>query len=123
MRAGAKVFAIGPEIDLTYGVTWLGDDLSVLAKLPKDVADAFAGAQRPAVIVGGAALKAEGGQAATLGLVQSLNLIRPDTENGAWNGYNVLHTVAARTGGLMLGFAQAGGMASLAAKSRNCCCF
>ena len=74
--------------------------------------DAFANAQRPAVIVGGAALKAQGGQGATLALVKSLNLVRD-----GWNGFNVLHTVAARTGGLMLGYAQAGGMASLAEKA------
>ncbi len=109
VRAGARVFAIGPETDLTYNVRWLGDDLALVADLPKEAADAFAGAQRPAVIVGGAALKAAGGQAATLGLVKSLNLIRD-----GWNGYNVLHTAAARTGGLMLGYAQTGGMASLA---------
>ncbi|HTU12769.1 MAG TPA: NADH-quinone oxidoreductase subunit NuoG [Allosphingosinicella sp.] len=114
VRAGAKVFAIGPEADLTYNVTWLGDDLSLLAKLPEEAAEAFAKAERPAVIVGGAALKAEGGQAASLALVKSLDLVRPDTGNGAWNGYNVLHTAAARTGGLMLGYARAGGMTSLA---------
>ena len=108
-RAGAKVFAIGPETDLTYGVTWLGDDLALAASLPAEVNQAFSKAERPAVIVGGAALKAEGGQAATLGLVRGLGLIRD-----GWNGYNVLHTAAARTGGLMLGFAQPGGMASLA---------
>jgi NADH-quinone oxidoreductase subunit G len=104
VRAGAKVFAIGPEVDLTYPVEWLGNDLSLLAKLP----DALGQAQRPAVIVGGAALKVPGGQAAALGLVESLNLIRE-----GWNGFNVLHTAAARTGGLMLGYAQPGGMASL----------
>ena len=65
--------------------------------------------QRPAVIVGGAALKVAGGQAASLALVDSLNLVRD-----GWNGYNVLHTAAARMGGLMLGYAQAGGMTSLA---------
>src|SRR6185295_10107900 len=53
VRGGAKVFAIGPEVDLTYKVEWLGDDLSLLADLP----DALNEAQRPAVIVGGAALK------------------------------------------------------------------
>jgi NADH-quinone oxidoreductase subunit G len=104
-RAGAKVFAIGPEVDLTYKVTWLGDDLSRLADLP----DALGDAARPAVIVGGAALKVAGGQAASLALVDSLNLARD-----GWNGYNVLHTAAARMGGLMLGYAQAGGMTSLA---------
>jgi NADH-quinone oxidoreductase subunit G len=104
-RAGAKVFAIGPEVDLTYQVEWLGNDLSLLADLP----EALANAARPAVIVGGAALKVPGGQAATLALVESLKLIRD-----GWNGYNVLHGAAARTGGLMLGYAHPGGMTSLA---------
>jgi NADH-quinone oxidoreductase subunit G len=108
VRAGAKVFAIGPEVDLTYKVEWLGNDLSLLSDLPEALNDA----ERPAVIVGGAALKVPGGQAATLALVKSLKLIRD-----GWNGYNVLHTAAARSGGLMLGYAQAGGMTSLAAKS------
>jgi NADH-quinone oxidoreductase subunit G len=108
VRAGAKVYAIGPEIDLTYQVEWLGNDLALLASLPEALKDA----QRPAVIVGGAALKVAGGQAATLALVKTLDLVRD-----GWNGYNVLHTAAARTGGLMLGYAQPGGMTSLAAKS------
>ncbi|HYI47984.1 MAG TPA: NADH-quinone oxidoreductase subunit NuoG [Allosphingosinicella sp.] len=107
-RAGAKVFAIGPEVDLTYPVTWLGDDLSLLGELP----DALAQAARPAIIVGGAGLKVAGGQAASLALVESLDLVRD-----GWNGYNVLHTAAARTGGLMLGYALPGGMASLAEKA------
>jgi NADH-quinone oxidoreductase subunit G len=105
VRGGAKVFAIGPEVDLTYRAEWLGDDLALLADLP----DALGNAQRPAVIVGGAALKVAGGQAGTLALVETLNLFRP-----GWNGYNVLHTAAARMGGLMLGYARPGGMASLA---------
>ena len=45
VRRGAKVFAIGPEVDLTYKVEWLGDDLSLLGKLPKEAADAIKGAQ------------------------------------------------------------------------------
>jgi NADH-quinone oxidoreductase subunit G len=105
VRSGAKVFAIGPEIDLTYPVEWLGDDLSLLASLP----DGLREAERPAAIVGGAALKVPGGQAATLALVESLNLVRE-----GWNGFNVLHTAAARMGGLMLGFAYPGGIAALA---------
>src|SRR4051812_34607957 len=108
VRAGAKVFAIGPEVDLTYPVEWLGNDLSLLSSLP----DALHEAERPAAIVGGAALKVPGAQAATLALVESLNLI-----GEGWNGYNVLHTAAARMGGLMLGFAHPGGMAALAGKA------
>ncbi|HEY0115524.1 MAG TPA: NADH-quinone oxidoreductase subunit NuoG [Allosphingosinicella sp.] len=109
VRAGATVIGIGPEVDLTYPVTWLGDDLSLVGNLPGAVAEALRGAARPAVIVGGAALKVPGGQAATLALGATFNLVRD-----GWNGFNLLHTVAARTGGLMLGFAQPGGMAALA---------
>jgi NADH-quinone oxidoreductase subunit G len=109
VKRGAKVFGIGPEIDLTYPVTWLGNDLGLLAKLPKDVIDLFGKAVRPAVIIGGGALKA-GGQGASLKLVDSLGLIKD-----GWNGYNVLHISAARMGGLMLGYAQKGGMADIAA--------
>jgi NADH-quinone oxidoreductase subunit G len=109
VRNGAAVVAIGPEVDLTYPVTWLGNDLSLLGNLPEAVTEALRGAARPAVIVGGAALKVPGGQAAALALASAFNLVRPD-----WNGFNVLHTAAARTGGLMLGFAQPGGMAALA---------
>ena len=108
VKRGAKVFAIGPEVDLTYPVQWLGNDLGLLGKLPKDLTDLFAKAARPAVIVGGGALKA--GQGATLKLVDSLGLIKD-----GWNGYNVLHISAARMGGLMLGYAQKGGMADIAA--------
>jgi NADH-quinone oxidoreductase subunit G len=109
VKRGAKVFAIGPEVDLTYPVEWLGNDLSLLGKLPEAVTQRFGEAARPAIIVGAGALKA-GAQAASLGLVQTLGLSKE-----GWNGYNVLHTAAARMGGLMLGFAQPGGMADLAA--------
>ncbi|WP_129792761.1 NADH-quinone oxidoreductase subunit NuoG [Sphingosinicella sp. CPCC 101087] len=118
-KAGAKVFAIGPEVDLTYPVEWIGDDLSLLSALPKAVTDAFGAAQRPAVIVGAGALKVPGAQAASLALVDAFNLVRPSAGSGqaGWNGYNVLHTAAARMGGLMLGYAQQGGIASLVEKA------
>ena len=111
VKKGAKVFAIGPETDLTYAVEWLGEDLSLLDRLPDAAAEAFANATRPMVIVGGAALK--GGHGASLKLAQSLNLVRTLEDGTAWNGYNVLHFSAARNGGLMLGFAQPGGMADI----------
>ncbi|WP_420141774.1 molybdopterin-dependent oxidoreductase, partial [Sphingomonas sp.] len=108
VKRGAKVWAIGPEVDLTYPVTWLGNDLSLLGNLPGELTDLFAKAQRPAVIVGGGAIKAA--QGATLALVDSLGLIKD-----GWNGYNVLHISAARMGGLMLGYARTGGMADIVA--------
>lgn len=108
IKKGAKVFAIGPETDLTYKVEWLGNDLSLLGKLPKAAADAFKDAQRPMVIVGGAALK--NGHGAALALAKKLNLVRE-----GWNGFNVLHMAASRMGGLMLGFASKGGIADIVA--------
>jgi NADH-quinone oxidoreductase subunit G len=47
-----------------------------------------------------------------LALVKPLKLI-----NGDWNGFNVLHTAASRMAGLILGFAQSGGIADLEAAS------
>jgi NADH-quinone oxidoreductase subunit G len=110
-RKGGKVFAIGPEIDLGMKVEWLGDDLKLLGKLPKAVKEVFAKAERPAVIVGGGALAA-GAQGATLALVDGLGLIKD-----GWNGYNVLHFSASRMAGLILGYAQPGGIADIEAAS------
>jgi NADH-quinone oxidoreductase subunit G len=61
------------------------------------------------VIIGGGALAA-GAQGATLALVDTLGLIRE-----GWNGYNVLHFSASRMAGLILGYAQKGGIADLEA--------
>jgi len=106
-RKGGKIFAIGPEAELDLPVEWLGNDLGLLGKLPKAVSDAFKDAERPAVIAGPGALAA-GGLGAVLGLVKPLGLIRDD-----WNGFNVVHTSAARMAGLVLGYAQKGGIADL----------
>ena len=108
-RKGGKVFAIGPEVDLGMKAEWLGDDLKLLGKLPQNVLDAFAGAERPAVIVGPGALAA-GGLGAALGVVGLLGLIKD-----GWNGFNVLHTAASRMAGLILGYAQGGGLADIEA--------
>ncbi|MFA5969008.1 MAG: NADH-quinone oxidoreductase subunit NuoG [Sphingomonas sp.] len=117
IKKGAKVFAIGPEVDLTYKVEWLGNDLDLLNKLPKPAMDAMKAGDRPMIIVGGAALK--GGHAAALKLAKTYKLVRTQEDGGAWNGFNVLHAAAARTGGLMLGYAQPGGIADIvAAKPR-----
>lgn len=102
VKRGAKVFVVGPEWDTTYPATFLGNDLGVLNNLPSEVAEAFDNAERGAVIVGGAALKGAHGKALALA-----------NEWGA--DFNVLHFSAARMGGLMLGFAQGGGMADIAA--------
>ena len=108
VKRGAKVFVVGPEWETTYPAEFLGEDLSVLSKLPKAAADAFKGAERPAIILGGAAL-AKGALGAGLAFADKYKLVKGD-----WNGFNVLHFSAARMGGLMLGFAQKGGMKDIA---------
>jgi len=103
-KAGAKVFVVGPHWETTYPAEFLGDDASVLHNLPHHVTEAFAKATRPAVIVGGAGLAA-GAMDAALAL---------DVQRDGWNGFNVLHFSASRMGGLMLGYAQKGGIADIA---------
>ena len=110
-KRGAKVFAIGPVTDLTYKVEWLGDDLGALAKAPKAFAEVLMSAERPAIIVGGGALRYEGVHGAALAFAKKYKLVKD-----GWNGFNVLHFAAARMGGLMLGYAHDGGIKALAAK-------
>ena len=109
VKRGAKVFVIGAFWDTTYPAVFLGDELSSLGELPEAVAEIFSSAERPAIIMGGAAL-AHGALGAGLAFAEQFNLVRE-----GWNGFNVLHFSAARMGGLMLGFAQKGGMKDIVA--------
>ena len=113
IKRGAKVFAIGPETDLTYKVEWLGEDLAMLADLPDALVKAFGVAKQPAVILGGLAVKRAHG--AALALADRFQLVRTLDDGSAWNGFNVLHFSASRMGGLMLGAAQPGGIADVVA--------
>ncbi len=108
VKRGAQVFVVGPFWDTTYPAVFLGDDLAALSDLPEEVADVFNAAERPAIIMGGAAL-AKGALGGGLAFAKTFNLDRD-----GWNGFNVLHFSAARMGGLLLGFAQKGGMADIA---------
>jgi NADH-quinone oxidoreductase subunit G len=78
------------------------------------VTEAFAKAERPMVIMGGGALGVPGAHGAALALVKSLGLIKD-----GWNGFNAVHMAASRMGGLMLGYAQAGGIADVVAAAPN----
>ncbi len=113
VKRGAKVFVVGPFWDTTYPAEFLGEDVSVLGKLPKEVADVFKNAERPAIILGGAAL-AKGALASALAFADKFKLVRD-----GWNGFNVLHMAASRMGGLMLGYAQKGGIADIVKAAPN----
>ena len=107
-KRGAKIFLIGPEWDTTFACEFLGGDAGLLHDLPDHVADAFKDASRPAIIVGPGGLAA-GVLHPALSLANEWNLVR-DVDGETWNGFNVIHTAAARMGAVMLGYAQKGGI-------------
>ena len=109
-KKGAKVFAVGPKKDQTYKVEWLGDDASLVAKLPAAALDALKGAERPLIILGGGGLAVPGVHGAALALAKSVNAVKD-----GWNGFSVVHMAASRMGGLMLGYAQVGGIKDIVA--------
>ena len=95
---------IGAEDDLTYAYDYLGAGPETLAKIA-DGSHPFLktleGAERPMLILGAGALTRPDG-AAVLALAakaaMAMGALQPD-----WNGFNVLHSAAARVAGLDLG--------------------
>jgi NADH-quinone oxidoreductase subunit G len=100
-----RVGVIGEQGDLTYEYDYLGagsQTLSGLSKSKSDFVTALKNAQRPAIIVGQGALTRADGAAvlkAAAAVAKTFNVVRE-----GWNGWNVLHTAAARVAGLDLGF-------------------
>ena len=96
--------------DLTYAHDHLGRrsrDIADFAASGADFAQAFLAAERPAIVVGQGAL-ARGDGAAVLRASAALAAWAGVVRDG-WNGWNILHTAAARVGGLDLGFVPARG--------------
>ncbi|MEQ9144650.1 MAG: NADH-quinone oxidoreductase subunit NuoG [Parvibaculaceae bacterium] len=104
-EGGFPVGIVGEDADLTYDTQRLGAGPQTL----KEIADGthpFARvlqvAERPMIIVGqGALTRADGAavHATALRIAENAGAVSAD-----WNGFNVLHTAAARAGGLDLGF-------------------
>jgi len=97
---GCPVGYVGPAVDLTYAAEQLGDD--ALSNFTGTFADAFRAAKRPMVIVGQGALRGGDGAAVLAAAWALLN--QCGGLSAEWHGFNVLHTAAARVGGLDLGF-------------------
>jgi len=109
LRTGLPIAAIGgvgdvAGTDLTYDYEYLGagpDTLNQLASGDGKFFKALKKAERPMVIVGQGALARTDGAAvlsAAAKLADACGAV-----SGEWNGFNVLHTAAARVGGLDLG--------------------
>ena len=103
-QGGFKVARIGATHALSYPVEDLGagtDTLGALLRGELAFAETLAAAKHPLVIVGQAALARPDGAAllgALQGWAEGAGIVRE-----GWNGFNVLHTAAARVGGLDLG--------------------
>jgi NADH-quinone oxidoreductase subunit G len=98
---------IGEQRDLTYAYDYLGAGAETLTKIADGshpFLKSLEGAERVMLILGqGALARADG--AAVLALAAKAAIAIGALESDlSWNGFNVLHTAAARVGGLDLGF-------------------
>ena len=104
LAGGFRIAAVGPAVDLTYRHDHLGagpDTLVQLAEGQHAFHGELAAADRPMLIVGQGALARPDGAAvlaAARQIAESTGMVGP-----GWNGFNVLHTAAARVAGLDLG--------------------
>jgi NADH-quinone oxidoreductase subunit G len=102
-----RLGSVGPAPDLTYPVERLGvgpDTLLQIAGGGHPFATVLSQAKRPMLILGQGALARPDGSAIlklARDIAERCGLVK--TEEG-WNGFNVLHSAAARVGGLDLGF-------------------
>ncbi|MCS6878950.1 MAG: NADH-quinone oxidoreductase subunit NuoG [Geminicoccaceae bacterium] len=114
-RGGFTVARIGAPFDLTYPVQDLGAGPQTLAELASgrhSFVERLAAAERPMVILGtGAIARPDGAAVLALAheLAENARLLRD-----GWNGFNLLHTAAARVGGLELGLVPGAGGRDLA---------
>jgi len=98
------IVSVGPAVDHTYPVERLGAGPATLRELVDGklgFSEKLKAAKHPLIIVGMGALAREDGAAILAlarDLAEKLNAVRAD-----WNGFAVLHTTAARVGGLDLG--------------------
>ncbi|NTE86150.1 NADH-quinone oxidoreductase subunit NuoG [Agrobacterium rubi] len=120
-RGGFPIAVIGEASELRYEYEYLGsgtDTLSDLASGSHSFIEKLKAAKNPMIIVGQGALSREDG-AAVLAAAAKL-AVSVGVVSAEWNGFSVLHTAAARVGGLDIGFVPAdksANAASIAASS------
>jgi NADH-quinone oxidoreductase subunit G len=104
-RGGFPIAVIGEAAELRYDYNYLGagpDTLADLVAGNNSFSDVLKNAKKPMIIIGqGALARADG--AAVLSQVAAL-ATAVGAVNDEWNGFAVLHTAAARVGGLDVGF-------------------
>ncbi len=110
---------LGDQPDLTYPYQHLGAGPDSLAGLTgsKDFGKALKQAARPLIVVGQGALAREDGAAVmaeAARLAREVGAVAPKADPD-WNGLSILHTAAARVGGLDIGFVPGTGGRDVAA--------
>ncbi len=105
LQGGFAAAAVGPQADLTFDTEYLGagpDTLEAIRGGSHPFAETLKKAERPMLILGMGALTRPDGAAvlrAARQVAEATGMV-----SGDWNGFNVLHTAAARVGGLDIGF-------------------
>jgi NADH-quinone oxidoreductase subunit G len=102
LAGGFPIGLIGEKSDLTYDYKYLGASPDSLNELDLAFKRQLQDAERPIILVGQGALARDDGSAV---LAAAAKLAVEVGAAGAdWNGFAVLHTAAARVGGLDIGF-------------------
>ncbi|MCP4328783.1 MAG: NADH-quinone oxidoreductase subunit G [Alphaproteobacteria bacterium] len=105
LMGGFGTASIGPDIDHTFPVLKLGagpETLLAVLDGTADFARILESAERPMLILGQGALARADGAAVYATATQIAE--KYGVAIDGWNGFNVLHTAAARVGGLDIGF-------------------
>ncbi len=114
LRGGFPVAVIGEKADLTYDYAYLGAGPETLASIAGNLPFK---AEKPIVLIGQGALARQDGRAILALAAQAAQAL--GAFNGGWNGFAVLHTAAARVGGLDLGFVPGQGGLDAQAMTRS----
>jgi NADH-quinone oxidoreductase subunit G len=107
LNGDVAIGVVGPRANLSYPYDYLGagpQSLTELAEGRGSFVETLRNAKRPMIIVGQGALARADGAAvlrAAGRLAAAVGVVKPAE---GWNGWCVLHTAAARVGGLDLGF-------------------
>lgn len=107
---GLPIALIGEPSDLTYDYEHLGNNLDSLRGLAEgrhSFAGVLSASDKPMLIIGMGALTRADGEAILAMAKQVSDAHEIVTDD--WNGFNVLHTAAARVGGLDIEFVPANG--------------
>ncbi|HXG79386.1 MAG TPA: NADH-quinone oxidoreductase subunit NuoG [Methyloceanibacter sp.] len=98
---------VGEKCDLTYACDYLGAGPETLAEIAHGshpFCDRLRGTERPMLILGQGALARPDAEAVLALAAKAAIAIGALKPGIGWNGFNVLHTAAARVGALDLGF-------------------